>query len=638
MTQVPLIPRAHLFANPERAGMQISPDGLWLAWLANGEGVMNLWAAPRAQPAEQRQVTFDRHRGVQGFSWTYEPGLLLYSQDHDGDENWRVHATDVATGQQRILTPVEKGVRAGISAISRKRRNHVLITLNKRDPRYPDLYCLDLHTGQLDLLEENPGFAGFLTDDDYRVRMAMRSTSLGGVQLLTRGDDGEWKTWLEISPEDARTTGPSHFSADGRMLYFHDSRGRDTAALTAIELASGKLTMLAEDPRADIGGTLNDPVSYRPLAYGVTYERYRLHVLDESIRADVDFLDAQDIGEWGLSSRTEDDQLWLVGASSDIRPSAAWLYDRQERKLSKLYDVRPELADTPLARMQPVTLSARDGLKLVSYLTLPRHAETCAQPLPLVMYVHGGPWSRDVFGYNAGHQWLANRGYAVLSVNFRSSTGFGKSFIRAGEGEWGRKMDEDLEDAVQWAIDQGIADPARLAIFGASYGGYAVLSALSRYPHRYACGIDVVGPSNLETLLASIPPYWESARAQQYKAIGNPETPDGQTLLRERSPLHRAKFIRAPLLIAQGSNDPRVKQAESEQMVTALKANGIPVTYALYPDEGHGFVREPNRMSFNALVERFLACHLGGRDEGWSGGDYPGNTLQIVESGEHQEA
>jgi dipeptidyl aminopeptidase/acylaminoacyl peptidase len=638
MTEAPLIPRAHLFANPPRAGMQISPDGHWLAWLANGDGVMNIWAAPRAHPEQQRQVTFDRHRGVHGFSWTYVPGLLLYAQDQDGDENWQIHAADVVKGEQRTLTPVENGVRANIFAISRKLRDRVLITMNKRDPRYPDLYSLDLFSGVLQVLEENSGFAQFLTDDDFRVRMAMRSTPLGGMQLLTRDNDLQWQVWLEFSPEDARTSGPTHFSADGKLLYLRDSRGRDTTALTAIDIATGKVEVLAGDARADIGGTINDPVSYRPLAYGVTYERYRMHVLDESIRADVDFLDAQDIGEWGLSSRTEDNRLWLVSASSDIRPSATWLYDRKVGKLSKLYDVRPDLAEAPLARMQAVTIVARDGLKLVSYLTRPCNRDFNEQPIPLVLHVHGGPWARDHFGYNATHQWLANRGYAVLSVNFRSSTGFGKSFIRAGNGEWGRKMDEDLEDAVQWAVDQGIADPKRLAIFGASYGGFAVLSALSRYSHRYACGIDVVGPSNLQTLLASVPSYWESARAMQHQAIGNPETPEGRALLHARSPLHRAKSIRVPLLIAQGANDPRVKQAESEQMVKALKDGGVSVVYALYPDEGHGFVREPNRMSFNALVESFLARHLGGRDEGWSEGDFPGNTLRIVEAGDRPVA
>lgn len=629
----PLIPRAHLFANPARAGIGISPDGQWLAWLASGDGVMNIWAAPRTAMEQARQVTFDARRGVQGFSWSRLPGLLLFSQDRDGDENWRLFAADVANGEVRALTPATQGVRASVFSVSRFHPDHVLVTLNQRDRRYPDLYRLALRSGELELLEENPGFSGYLADAHYRVRLASRSTADGGSELLRRDPAGQWQPWLALSAEDARSSGPTHFSVDGRTLYFRDSRGRDTAALVAIDFDSGATTVLAEDPRADIGGTINDQDDFHPLAYAATYERYRLHVLDEAIAPDIAFLDAQGIGEWRLGGRTEDGALWLVSASSDVRPGVVYLYDRRARTLDRLLELSPQLADAHLARMQSTVIESRDGLKLVSYLTVPVEADAgelrARRPLPLVLLVHGGPWSRDGFGYSGMHQWLANRGYAVLSVNFRGSTGFGKAFIAAGDGEWGRKMDEDLEDAVQWAIARGIADPARLAIFGGSYGGYAVLSALTRYPQRYACGIDVVGPSNLETLLASIPPYWEAARAMQYRALGNPETEEGRALLRERSPLHRAAAIRAPLLIAQGGNDPRVKQAESEQMVAALRGNGIAVEYALYPDEGHGFVREPNRMSFNALVEDFLARHLGGRAEPAPVDGFPGSTLQL---------
>lgn len=640
-TEPPLIPRAHLFANPARAGIGISPDGAWLAWLANDGGVMNIWAAPRERPHEARQLTFDAHRGVHGFNWTRTPGLLLYSQDRDGDENWRLYGVNAASGEVRELTPLPPGARASVLKTSRKRPGEVAVTMNARDPRHADVYLLDLASGNLTLLEENPGFGGYLLDDDYRVRIAARSTSDGGAEYLRRTADGGWAPWICLSAEDARSSGPTHFSADGDTLYFRDSRGRDTAALVAIDMASGESTVLAEDPRADIGGTINDVDTYRPLAYAATYERYRLHVLDRAIGPDIEFLDAR-LGEWGLGSRTADDRLWVLNSSSDTRPAATWLYDRDARTLTHLLDVRPELAEAPLSRMQPVVIDARDGLGLVSYLTIPVQADAgdlrSVRPLPLVLLVHGGPWARDGFGYNGMHQWLANRGYAVLSVNFRGSTGFGKAFINAADGEWGRKMDEDLEDAVAWAIGRGIADPKRLGIFGGSYGGYAVLSALTRYPDRYACAIDLFGPSNLQSLLAATPPYWESARAMQRRAIGDFETEEGRALLRERSPLFRAAAIRTPLLIAQGGNDPRVPQAESEQMVAALKENGIPVTYALYPDEGHGFVREPNRMSFNALCESFLARHLGGRVEPWEEGDFPGSTLRIVEDARREAA
>ncbi|WP_406625219.1 S9 family peptidase [Acidovorax sp. SDU_ACID1] len=636
-----LIPRADLFANPARGLIRISPDGQWLAWLADDEGVMNVWAAPRANPGATRQITFDRRRGIQQFSWSYLPGTLLYAQDHDGDENWRLFAGDAGSGGSRELTPLKPGVRTSIQAVSRVRRAEIVITLNERDPRYPDLYLLELASGKLTLLQENTGFAGYLLDDHYRVRLAARSLADGGSLILRPDADGCWQPWIQLAHEDTRGSGPSHLSADGRTLYFFDSRGRNTAALCAIDLESGETTVLAEDDRADIGGILSDPRDYRPLACGVTYDRYRLRVLDDALKGDVDFLSASVQGEWRLSGHTEDDSLWLINVSSDVAPPAVWLYDRAGRSLTHLLDVRPRLSGVRLARMQPAVIGSRDGLNLVSYLTLPVESEAgelrAAAPLPMVLLVHGGPWSRDTFGYKPMHQWLANRGYAVLSVNFRGSTGFGKAFVNAADGEWGAKMDEDLEDAVAWAVARGIADPARLAIFGGSYGGYAVLSALTRYPQRYACGIDLFGPSSLETLLDSIPAYWEAHRARQYRVIGDPRTEEGKARLRERSPLHHAAAVRAPLLIAQGGNDPRVRQAESEQMVAALRSNGIEVSYALYPDEGHGFLREANRMSFNALCESFLARHLGGRCEPWAAPDFPGSSLQLSEGVGHVE-
>lgn len=638
-----LIPRAHLFANPVRAAMAISPDGQWLAWLADGDGVMNIWAAPTSSPQEARQITRDTRRGIQAFHWTYVPGMLLFSQDRDGDENFRLFGADLADGSLRALTPAAPGVRTGVQGISRRRRDEIAIVSNARDARFFDVHVLHLRTGAMQCVQENTGFAGFLLDDRYEVRLAVRNTRDGGSEWLRRDAAGAWRPWQVFSAEDGRSSAPTHFDAEGRTLYAYDSRGRDTAALAAIDWESGAATVLAEDPRADIGGMLTDAASHRPLAYGVTYERFQLHMLDDALRRDIETLDgAAGDGEWRLTARTEDDQRWIVAMSSDTRPSSSWMYDRQARTLQHLMDLRPRLTWAPLARMQPVVIPARDGLPLVSYLTVPVHADAgdlrTRAPLPLVLLVHGGPWSRDTFGFNPMHQWLANRGYAVLSVNFRGSTGFGKRFVNAADGEWGRRMDEDLEDAVAWALERGIAEPRRLAIFGASYGGFAVLSALTRYPSRYACGIDVVGPSNLETLLASIPAYWEADRVRQHRAMGDPATEEGLARLRDRSPLHRASQIRSPLLIAQGANDPRVKQAESEQMVAALRHSGIPVTYALYTDEGHGFVREANRMSFNALCEDFLSRHLGGRAEPWSEADHPGHSLQLAEHAAHQAA
>ncbi len=630
----PLIPRAHLFGNPNRSGGTISPDGAHLAWVAPLDGVMNVWVAPLDAPDAARPVTRDAGRGVRDYYWTYDGRHLVFMQDSGGDENWRLHAVDVHTGATRPLTP--EGVRASPAGGSRHIRGEVLAYHNQRDPSYPDLFRIELATGRTTLVAENPGLAGFVTDDRFVPRVASRPTPDGGHDVLRPAEGGGWESWFLIPAEDSFSTGVSHISADGASLYMRDSRGRDTAALTRMDLATGEATVLAEHPRADIGGLLNDPDTYAPLAYGVLVERLSYTALDPRVQPDLDFLAAQGIGDWGLSSRTEDDRLWVVGAGSDTRPGVAYLYDRSARTLRALYETRPELAGAPLAPMHPVTIPARDGLPLVSYLTLPRDADPAgsgrpAAPGPLVLLVHGGPWARDAFGYNSYHQWLANRGYGVLSVNFRGSTGLGKRFTNAGDREWGRHMDDDLLDAVAWAAARGIADPARVAIMGGSYGGYAVLAGMARSPELYACGIDIVGPSNLETLLATIPPYWASFRAQLVRAVGDPDTEEGRVLLQERSPLHQAGRIRRPLLIAQGANDPRVKQAEADQMAAAMKANGVPVTYLLYPDEGHGFVRPENNLAFTAVAESFLARCLGGRAEPITAGERQATSMQVLD-------
>ena len=629
-----LIPRAHLFGNPNRLNGTISPDGSRLGWVAPLDGVMNVWTAPFAAPEEARPMTHDAKRGVRDYYWAYDGQHLLFLQDRDGDENWRLHAVNVGTGETRPLTP--EGVRATPAGTSRHVRGAVLVTLNQRDPRYPDLFRIELATGDMTLVAENPGFAGFMANDRFVPRLALRSTRDGGQDMLRPAADGAWADWFRIAAEDAFSTGASHLSADGKTLYMRDSRGRDTAALVAMDLATDAQTVLAEHARADIGGLLTDRDTYAPLAYGVMVERLSYVALDPRVQPDLDFLAAQDIGDWWVMSRTEDDRRWIVGAYSDTRPSIVYLYDRESRCLRMLYATRPELTDAPLAPMHPVTIPARDGLELISYLTLPRHLDKAATgrpavPAPIVLLVHGGPWARDVFGYNPYAQWLADRGYAVMSVNFRGSTGLGKQFINAANLEWGRRMDDDLLDAIAWAVDERIADPTRVAIFGTSYGGYAVLAAMTRNPELYACGVDVVGPSNLGTLLATVPPYWASFRAQLVRALGDPDTEEGRALLRERSPLHRAGSIRRPLLIAQGANDPRVKQAESDQMVAAMKANGVPVTYLLYPDEGHGFVRPENQLAFAAVAENFLAECLGGRAAPITAEEILATTMQTLE-------
>ncbi len=623
---------------------RISPDGRWLAFAAPRDGVMNLWLCPSDDLRAARPVTNDRKRGVSSLTWAFDSEHLLYAQDEGGDENFHLHSVSVASSAVRDLTPFP-GARGLLHAVSRKHRHEVLITLNQRDRRFADIYRLNLNTAAMTLVQENPGMAEFITDDDFKVRLAISPQPDGGLDVLRPSAAADWKPWLHIPASDAMTTQMMYVGSDGATLYALDSRNRNTAALVALDLLSDDPMprLIAEDARADISDLLRRVDTHVPLAYGVNVERREFHVLDESIRADVADLDARGLGEWHLGSRTDDDRLWVLSFSSDVNPASYYLYERETRELTKLYDCAPALATLPLARMQHTTFKSRDGLDLVTYVTLPVHADVRKEvlkstgPLPLVLLVHGGPWARDEYGYNAEHQWLANRGYAALSVNFRASTGFGKSFINAGDREWGGKMDDDLCDAVDWAIARGIADPKRVCIMGGSYGGYAVLWALTARPERYACGVDIVGPSNLETLLASTPPHWEAMRATLYRQLGNPDTAAGRALLNDRSPLHRAAKIRRPLLIGQGANDPRVTKAEADQMVAAMKANSIPVTYVLYPDEGHGFRRPANNVSFNAIAEQFLAQHLGGRHEPTTKVEIEGNTAVVVEYAPGQE-
>ena len=624
-----LIPRSHLFGHPDRFAGTISRDGALLAWVAPLDGVTNVWVAPVCDPSAARPITRDRGRGILNYYWAYDGIHLVYLQDGDGDENWRLFAVNIQTGAAHPLTP--EGVRATPAGASRQIRDEVLVSINARDPSYPDLFRVELASGRMVLVEENPGFAGLLADKEFRPRLATQSRPDGGLTILRR-IGGAWDEWFHFPASDVFNSGLSHLSADGAQLYLRDSSGRNTAALIRVDLATNERSVLAEDARADIGGMLIDVNTYAPVAYAMQVERLSYHALDRAIQPDLDFLAAQNIGDWGLQSRTEDDRLWVVGASSDLRPGIAYLYDRAALSLRLLYQTRPELAGAQLCAMRHATIAARDGLPLICYLTQP--SETSSgdgrAPTPLVLLVHGGPWARDGFGYNPTHQWLANRGYAVLSVNFRGSTGLGKQLVNAGNHEWGGRMDDDLQDAVAWAVAQGMADPARVAIMGTSYGGYATLAAMTRSPELYACGVDVVGPSNLETLLATVPPYWKSFRAQLTNAVGDPDTEEGRALLRERSPVHQAGRICRPLLIAQGANDPRVKQAESDQMVAAMQANHVPVTYLLFPDEGHGFVRPENNLAFIAVAEAFLARHLGGRADPITAEERTATTMQVV--------
>ena len=635
MTEVPLITREALFGNPVRSGGTISPDGKWLGWMAPHEGVMNVFIAPFDDPAAARRMTGAKDRPIPFFSFTRDSASVIYIQDKAGDENFLLYQVDIASGEERCLTPFEN-TRARVVGGSHQIRDKLLVGLNNRDPHYHDVYLLNLTTGALDLLFQNDSYVGFLADDTLTLRMAMRQNDSGGSDFFEMADNKVADTPSDSTGlEDSLSTGPSGYTTDGKTLYWIDSRGRDTAVLIAEKTATGAKSVIAEDERADIGGTLRNPGTGEVEAYSVYYLKNEWVALEPDIEKAFAFLRERLSGEFGVQSRSEADDKWLVWHDPLTGPTRTLLYDRTAGSLEEFYVSRPELEGAPLQPMHPLEIPSRDGLTLVSYLTLPPGSEgdrpNC--PVPMVLLVHGGPWARDGYGFNRMHQLLANRGYAVLSVNFRGSMGFGKAFVNAGNLQWGAKMHDDLIDAVDWAVAQGIAQKDKVAIMGGSYGGYATLAGLTFTPEVFACGVDIVGPSNLETLLETIPPYWAPMVKQFHERMGNPETPEGLQLLKDRSPLYKADRICRPLLIGQGANDPRVKQSESDQIVEAMEQHGIPVTYVVFPDEGHGFARPENNIAFTAIAENFLAGVLGGRAEPLAG-EVEKSTAQIKTGGE----
>ncbi|UTP39400.1 S9 family peptidase [Phenylobacterium sp. LH3H17] len=616
----PLIERTKFFGNPSRSQGRISPDGKWLAWIAPRDGVQNIWVAPIADPAKAKPLTDEKTRPIRSYFWAPNASQILFVNDKGGDENFLLYGVEVASGVQTTLTPFEK-TRVQVLGISREVKDRILVGLNNRDPRWHDVHSLDLATGKLSLVLQGDGFGGFDIDEQLQVRTAYRPRPDGGYDLYAV-ENGK------VAPAVAETVGFEDtgsfqgvgFTVDGATRYWVDPRNRDTAVLVAQDVKSGARTVLGESSKADIGSAMINPRTGKVEAYAVNYLTTEWKVVDPAVKGDLEFLEKNLEGEIAVTSRTDADDLWTVAVDPVTAPSALYLYDRKARALSKLYVTRPELEGATLAAMHPVEIKSRDGLVQASYLTLPPGWDSNGdgkpdKPLPMVLLVHGGPWGRDVYGYNGQHQWLANRGYAVLSANFRASTGFGKAFVNAGNLEWGARMHDDLLDAVDWAVKNGVTTKDQVAIMGGSYGGYATLAGLAFTPDVFACGVDIVGPSNLNTLLSTVPAYWEAGRKQMYRRMGDPGTPEGAALLKERSPLTKADRIKKPLLIGQGANDPRVNQAESDQIVKALQAKNIPVTYALFPDEGHGFARPENNIAFYATAEHFLGRCLGGRAE-----------------------
>ena len=629
---VELIPRDALFGNPERTDVQISPDGKYLSWLAAVDGVMNVWVAPADDATKARAVTSDEARGIRQYFWSFQPDTLLYLRDTGGDENFHLFAVDLASGETRDLSGFPN-TRARVVGVSQLHPDSVLVGMNDRDPKWHDLYRVDLASGQRTLVEKNSSeFGGYIADPDFKVRMATKSRADGGEDLLEPDGKGGWKLVGEVPFVDSQTTQPGGYTSDGKTQYFFDSRGRNTTALYAIDTATGAKTLVLEDARADIGGTIDDPKTGKVQAVSVNYLKNEWKVIDPAIAEDLAKLKAIGPGNFSINARTLDDKTWIVDYTSAETPYVFYRYKRGGTP-EKLFATRPALDGKPLVPMWPQEIASRDGLTLVSYLTLPKTADgnndgKAEKPVPMVLLVHGGPWGRDEYGHSSIDQWLANRGYAVLSVNFRGSTGFGKQFTNAGDGEWAGKMHDDLIDAVDWAVKQGVTSKDQVAIMGGSYGGYATLAGLTFTPDTFKCGVDIVGPSNLNTLLSTIPPYWASVFEQFAKRIGDPRTEAGKQLLAERSPLTHVAKITKPLLIGQGANDPRVKQAESDQIVKAMQDKKIPVTYVLFPDEGHGFARPENSKAFFAVTEGFLAQCLGGRAQP-IGDDFAGSSISV---------
>jgi dipeptidyl aminopeptidase/acylaminoacyl peptidase len=627
----PVIDRELIFGNPEIAGAQISPNGKYLTFLKPWKDTRNVYVKGVDEPfSAARLMTTEAKRPVAGYFWSRDSKYILYIKDNDGDENFNIYAVDPAAKPaagaeappSRDMTGV-KGARVQIIDIPKNDPDTIYIGLNDRDKAWHDLYKLKLSTGEKTLVRKNTErITGWEFDLSGNLRLAIRSADNGDNEILRVDSDKFTKIYSCTVME---TCGPLEFTKDGKRVYIQTNKGdADLVALELFDPESGKTEMVESDPmkRVDFGGAVFSQVTDELVLTSYLDDKQRVYFKNKEFEADYKWLQSKLPGkELALGSRTRDEQTWVVTAYSDTEPGETYIFDRKGHKLVKQFTVREKLPRESLAKMEPVHYKSSDGLEIPAYLTLPKGVP--AKNLPTVIFPHGGPWGRDIWGYNGYAQFFANRGYAVLSPNFRASTGYGKKFLNAGNLQWGRTMQDDITWGVKYLVDKGISDPKRIGIFGGSYGGYATLAGVAFTPDVYAAAVDLFGPSNLITLLDSIPPYWESIRKTFHVRMGDPNTPEGKALLIERSPLTSAAKIKTPLLIAQGANDPRVNHAESEQIVIALRDRGFPVEYLLIPDEGHGFARPVNNMASVLATEKFFAKYLGGRAE-------EGGTPEVV--------
>ena len=618
----PLIDRELFFGDPEISGAQISPDGKFIAFVKPFKGTRNIWVKRTEEPfAAAKPITADKSRPVTQYFWSRDGRYILFVQDKAGDENYLVYAVNPAdnpaAGEDvpaaRNLTDA-KGVRAVIFAVPRSEPDAIYIGLNDRDPAWHDLYKVKISTGERTLVRKNTErITSWVFDLKDKLRLATRAADNGDTEVLRVDDNGFTKVY---SCNVFESCDPVRYHKDGQRVYFETNKGANVD-LTRLELfdpASGKEELVESDPmnRVDFGNANFSEVTDDLIATSYNDERQRIYWKNKSFGADYKLLQKKLPGkEIAFGPGTKDERLFLIGAGSDTEPGERYLFDRQTKKLTLQYRIREKLNRDYLAPMTAVRYKSSDGLEIPAYLVLPKGV--VAKDLPAIVLPHGGPWGRDSWGYNGLAQFLANRGYAVLMPNFRASTGYGKKFLDAGNNEWGQKMQDDVTWGAKYLVAQGIADPKRIGIMGGSYGGYATLAGVTFTPDLYAAAVDIVGPSNLVTLLETIPPYWESIRKLFSARMGDPATPEGRAQLERQSPLNHASKIKTPLLVIQGANDPRVNKREADQIVIALRDRNYPVEYLVAPDEGHGFARPVNNMAMFATAEKFLAKHLGGR-------------------------
>ena len=621
-SQPAVLDRELFFGNPEITGAQLSPDGQYIAFIKPYKDTRNVWVKKAGEPFDAaRLITADVKRPIPGYFWSRDSKYILYVQDNAGDENYNVYAVNPAemppAGQDapaaRNLTDA-KGARAVIYSVPKRTPDVIYVGLNDREAAWQDVYRVSLASGERTLLRKNEDrIAGWVFDQQGELRLGLRTTDAGDTEILAIAGDTLKPVYTCTVLESCD---PVRFHKDNGRVYFQSNKGdaNEFVRLMLLDPARGTEDVVDTDPlgRVDFGGAVFSELTDELIATSYEDDRKRFYFRDKAVEADYNLVRKQlPDRDLEFTSATADERQWLLSAYSDVEPGETYLFDRRTKKLTLQYRVREKLPREALAPMTAIRYASSDGLEIPGYLTLPKGVPP--KNLPLIVVPHGGPWGRDTWGYRSMPQFLANRGYAVLQPNFRASTGYGKKFLNAGNGQWGDKMQDDLTWGVKHLVSQGTADPKRVGIMGGSYGGYATLAGVAFTPDVYAAAVAIVAPSNLLTLLETIPPYWEAVRKVFYVRMGNPGTPEGKTQLERQSPLNAAGKIKTPLLVVQGANDPRVKRAESDQIVIALRDRGFPVEYLVAPDEGHGFARPVNNMAMFATAERFLAGHLKGR-------------------------